>query len=104
MSEYIHAALLLHTAEKKIDEKGLTKVLKAAGLKPDEVRVKALVASLDGVDIVEAIKTAAAVPSVAVTPPSEEVKEAPKKEKEKTEEEEKKEEEAIQGLGALFGA
>jgi large subunit ribosomal protein L12 len=102
MSEYIHAALLLHTAEKKIDEKSLTKILSAAGLKPDEVRVKALVASLDGVDIEEAIKTTAAVPSVAVAPPSEEVKETPKKEK--TEGEEKKEEEAIQGLGALFGA
>ena len=102
MSEYIHAALLLHTAEKKIDEKNLTKVLSAAGLKPDEVRVKALVASLDGVDIEEAIKTAAAVPSVAVASPSEEVKEAPKEEKK--EEEEKKDEEAIQGLGALFGA
>ena len=103
MSEYVHAALLLHSAEQKINEKSLTKVLSAAGLKPDAVRVKALVASLDGVNIEEAIKTAATTPTVAVVSPSEEAKEAPKEEK-KEEEETKKEEEAIQGLGALFGA
>ncbi len=102
MSEYVHAALLLHSAEQKVDEKNLTKVLSAAGIKPDEVRVKALVASLEGVNIEEAIKTAAPVPSVAASAPSEEAKKAPKEEKK--EEDEKKEEEAIQGLGALFGA
>lgn len=102
MSEYVHAALLLHSAEQKVDEKSLIKVLSAAGIKPDEVRVKALVASLEGVNIEEAIKTAAPVPSVAVPAPSEAAKKAPKEEKK--EEDEKKEEEAIQGLGALFGA
>ncbi len=99
MSEYVHAALLLHSADQKIDEKSLKKVLSAAGIQPDEVRVKALVASLEGVDIDEAIKTATAVPSLAVAAPPKETKEAPKEEKK----EEKREEEAIQGLGALFG-
>ena len=101
MSEYVHAALLLHSAAQKIDEESITKVLSAAGIKPDEVRVKALVASLDGVDIDEAIKSAAVAPSVAVAVPTQEAKKAPKEEKK---DEAKKEEEAIQGLGALFGA
>ncbi len=102
MSEYVHAALLLHSADQKINQTSLKKVLSAAGIKPDEVRIKALVASLDGVDIEEAIKSAATAPSVTVAAPPEAAKEAPKEEGKK--EEEKKEEEAIQGLGALFGA
>jgi large subunit ribosomal protein L12 len=99
LSEYVHAALLLHSAAQKIDEESLKKVLSAAGIQPDEIRIKSLVASLEGVNIDEAIKTATAVPSVAVAAPSKETKEAPKEEKK----EEKREEEAIQGLGALFG-
>ena len=101
MSEYVHAALLLHSAEQKINQTNIKKVLSAAGVKPDDVRVKALVASLDGVDINEAIKSAATAPSVIATAPPEASKEAPKGEEKK---EEEKKEEAIQGLGALFGA
>ena len=104
--EYVYAALLLHNAGKPVDEKNVTKLLKAAGVKTDPVRVKALVASLEEVDIEEAIKT---IPSVMATPAataptSVEAKPEAKEEEKKTEEEEKKKEEAaLEGLGALFG-
>ena len=99
--EYVYAAMLIHKAGKKVDEATVKKVLEAAGVAVDEARVKALVASLEGVDIDEAIKSAAfpAVAPVAAAPAAEEAKEEEKKE----EEEEKKEEEAVEGLSALFG-
>ena len=98
--EYVYASLLLHSVGKKIDEAGLASTLKATGVNLDEARVKAMVAALDGVNIDEAIKSAA-VPAVAApAAPT-----APAKPSEKKEEkvEEKKEEEALAGLGALFG-
>ena len=39
---YMYAALLLHKAGKKVDEQGLTSVVKAAGVDVDQVKVKAL--------------------------------------------------------------
>jgi large subunit ribosomal protein L12 len=98
--EYVHAALLLHSAGKKVDEAGLANTLKAAGAQVDEARVKALVAALEGVNIDEAIKSAA-VPAVAAPAAAAPAK-AEKKEEKKVEKE-KKEEEALAGLGALFG-
>ena len=47
--EYVYGALLLNAAGKPIDEKALTGVLSAAGVAPDAARVKALLASLEGV-------------------------------------------------------
>jgi len=104
--EYIYSAMLLHSAGKEINEGNLKKVLEAAGVKADDARIKALTASLEGVDIEEAIKSAAAAP-VAAAPAtsgkasSEEGKK--KEEKKEEEEEEVSEEEAAAGLGALFG-
>jgi len=98
--EYVHAALLLHSAGKKVDEAGLLNILKAAGAQVDEARVKALVAALEGVNIEEAIKSAA-VPAVAA--PAAAPAKTEEKKGEKKVEEEKKEEEALAGLGALFG-
>ncbi len=104
--EYVHAAILLHRAGKPINEENLTKVLSAAGIKADSVRVKALVASLAEVNIEEAIKsppafmTTAPAPATAPTPTPEE---KPAEDKKKKEEEKEKEEAAIEGLGALFG-
>lgn len=102
--EYIYSAMLLHSAGKKITEDNVKKVLTAAGVKADAARIKALTASLDGVDIEEAIKTAAipvaAAPATSEKPSSSEDK---KKEEKKEEEEEVSEEEAAAGLGALFG-
>ncbi|MFO8050395.1 MAG: 50S ribosomal protein P1 [Thermoplasmatota archaeon] len=103
--EYVYGALLLHSAGKDIDEKGLTKVLEAAGVKVDAARAKAVVTSLEDVDIEEAVKTAVAAPAAAApaaggSAPAEEKKE---EEKEEEEEEGPTEEEAMAGLGALFG-
>jgi len=104
--EYIYSAMLLHSAGKKITEEGVKKILTAAGVKADEARIKALTASLDGVDIEEAIKTAA-IPVAAAPATSEKSAssgEDKKEEKKKEEEEEEvSEEEAAAGLGALFG-
>ena len=44
--EYIYAALLLHKLEKKIDEATVKKVITSTGIKPDEVKIKALVSAL----------------------------------------------------------
>jgi large subunit ribosomal protein L12 len=103
--EYIYSAMLLHSAGQKITEEHVKKVLTAAGVKPDEGRIKALVASLDGVNIDEAIKTAAvpvaAAPAAPTGAKTEEKKEE-KKEKEKKKED-VSEEEAAAGLSALFG-
>jgi len=104
--EYVYAAMLLHKAGHKVDEASVKKVLTAAGVQPDETRVKALVASLEGVNIDEAIEKAAVAP-VAAAPVSasaggEEHKKADDSKK-KAEEEKKSEEQAAAGLGALFG-
>jgi large subunit ribosomal protein L12 len=97
----MYAAMLLHSAGKEIDESSLGNILNAAGISPDTVRVKALVAALAEVDIEEALKapviTAAAAP-VAAPAAQEEEEEQPK------EEEKEEEEEDLQGLSALFGA
>jgi len=104
--EYVYAAMLLHKAGKEINEESLSQVLTAAGINVDDVRVKALVASLTEVNIDEAIKSAptmmAAPASLAAAAPKAEAKPA-KDEKKKEEEEKAKEEAALEGLGALFG-
>ena len=102
--EYIYGAMLLHSAGKKITEENIKKVLTAAGVKADDARIKALTASLEGVDIEEAIKTAAVPVAAAPAQPAASGDEKKKEEKkEKKEKEEVSEEEAAAGLGALFG-
>ncbi len=105
--EYVYAALLLHSAGKKVTEEGITAVIKAAGAEVDPVRAKALVSALEGVNIEEAISKAAfaapaqAAPAAAAAPSA---AEAPaKEEKPKEKEKEKAEESGMEGLGALFG-
>ncbi len=100
---YMYAALLLHKAGKPINEENLTSVVKAAGVAPEQVRVKALASALSEVNIDEALKNAASM-AVAQAPAA-----APAqagggaKAAEKPKEEEKKEEEALAGLASLFG-
>lgn len=96
--EYIYAALLINKAGGTINETTLKKVLEAAGSKTDEAKLRAIVAALDGVDIQDAIKNAAAMPSASAAPAA--ASAAPKKEEAK---EEKNEEAAAEGLGSLFG-
>ncbi len=107
--EYIYTAMLLHSAGKEITDESVEKVLKAAGVKTDTTRVKALTASLEGVDIEDAISKGFAMPAAAA--PQQETKAEPKgddkegkpEEKKKEEKEKVSEEEAAAGLGALFG-
>jgi large subunit ribosomal protein L12 len=106
--EYIYTAMLLHSAGKKITEESMEKVLKAAEIKPDVTRIKALTASLEGVNIDEAISKGFAMPVASASAPAPEAKEGKgeekKEDKKKKEEKEKvSEEEAAAGLGALFG-
>jgi large subunit ribosomal protein L12 len=108
--EYIYGALLLHYAKQEINEENLAKVLQAAGISPDEVRIKTLVAALKEVNIEEAIKSAAFAPVAAAAPAAAPVAggaapAAPAKAEEKKEEEEKKgpsEEEIAGSLASLF--
>jgi large subunit ribosomal protein L12 len=104
--EYVYAALLLHKLKQNITEDSVKNVVKAAGVTPDDVRVKALVAALSEVQIDEALKAAPVAVAAAAAPPASGGAgaaasggggEAPPKE------EEKKEEEALEGLSSLFG-
>ena len=63
--EYVYAAMMLHAAEKDINDDAVTAVLAAAGVDVDAARVKALVASLGGIDIAEAMTQAVAAPAAA---------------------------------------
>lgn len=103
--EYVYAALLLHSAGKKITEDGITAVVKAAGADVDAVRAKALVSALEGVNIEEAISKAAfaapaAAAPAAAAPAAAAAAETPKKDEKAKE---KAEESGMEGLGALFG-
>ncbi len=100
--EYVYAALLLEEAGKKIDEKAIMDVVKAAGVEPDEAQAKALIASLKGIDIKAVLKSAQAAPVQAAAAPA---AAAPAKEekKENKEDQAKREEEAAGGLASLFG-
>ena len=98
--EYVYAAMLLHAAEKDIDEKTISAILKAAGVTADDARVKALVASLAGVDIADAMTQAVAAPAAAAPAAAASSSDAPA---EAEEEEEEDEEAGFDGLGSLFG-
>jgi large subunit ribosomal protein L12 len=96
--EMIYSALLLHSAKQEVNAENVTKVLQAVGIQPDETRVKALVAALEGVNIDEAISKAAM--PIAAAPVE---AKAEKKEEKKEEDIEKKAEQAVEGLAGLFG-
>jgi large subunit ribosomal protein L12 len=103
--EYVYGALLLNAAGKSIDEKGLTGVLTAAGIQPDAARVKALLASIEGVDLKAVLAKAETVAVAAPAQPAAGEKKDGEKKKEEEKKEEKgvSEEEAAEGLSALFG-
>ena len=94
--EYMYAAMLLHSAGKEITESAMENIVGAAGIKPDNIRIKALVAALAEVDIDEALKTPVITAAKAPTA-------AHVVEEEAEEEKEEEEEEDLQGLSALFG-
>lgn len=98
--EYVYAAMLLHAAEKDITEDAVTATLAGAGVTVDAARVKALCASLAGVDIADAMAQAVAAPAAAApaAAASSSDDSAPAEE-----EEEEEEEAGFDGLGSLFG-
>lgn len=99
--EYVYAAMLLHSAENEINEKNVNAVLKSAGVKADDARVKALCASLEGVDIGEAMTSAVAAPAAAAPAAAGGSEaEAPAEEAAAEEEEDAA---GFEGLGSLFG-
>ncbi|MGB9828283.1 MAG: 50S ribosomal protein P1, partial [Thermosphaera sp.] len=91
-----------------LSEENIKKVLEAAGVAVDEVRVKSLVAALKNIDIAKVLEQALAAP-VAAAPVQAAPAQAPPKEEKPAEEEEKKKEEGVseetlaEGLSALFG-
>jgi len=103
--EYVYAAMLLHSAEKNIDEDAVSAVLTAAGVDADGARVKALVASLGSVDIGEAMATAVAAPVASAAPAAAggSGAEAAPAEEAAAEEEPEEEGAGFEGLGSLFG-
>ena len=103
--EYIYSAMVLYSAGKDITEAAVAGILKAAGVDADAAKIKALIASLEGVNIKEAIASASvmaaapaagAAPAAAAAAPAAAAPEEP-------EEEAVSEEEAAAGLSALFG-
>ena len=99
--EYVYSALLIHKLGAELSGDRVKKVIEAAGGKADDIKARALLAALDGVNIDEVIKQAA-IP--VATQQTTEVKAEAREDKKKSAEEEKKaEESAAGGLGALFG-
>lgn len=90
--EYVYAALLLHKSGKGIEEGAVKKIVEAAGISADEAKIKALVASLKGVDIEKAIAESATQMAAPAA-----------KTEAKAEHKEEKKEAAAEGLSALFG-
>ena len=97
---------MLNKLEKPIDEENIKKVISATGIKADEVKIKALVASLGEVNIEEALKNTNVTTTVAqpATETGDKKSDEKPAEKEATKEEDgAKEEEALEGLSGLFG-
>ena len=111
--EYVYAALLLHKLKQNITEDSVKNVVQAAGVTPDDVRVKALVAALSEVQIDEVLKAApvavataapaAAGAAASTAAPAAGGTGAAGGGEASAKEEEKKEEEALEGLSSLFG-
>lgn len=100
--EYVYSALLIHKLGSQLTEDRVKKVLEAAGGKPDDIKARALLAALDGVNIDEVIKQAA-IPVASVQAVAETKAESKDEKKKNVEDEKKAEEAAAAGLGALFG-
>lgn len=102
--EYVYAALLLHKLKKDITEDNVKNVIKATGVNPDDVKIKALVAALSEVNIDESLKATPMAMAVSATASAAESGATQSKDEKKEEKkDEKKEEEALEGLSSLFG-
>lgn len=94
--EYIYGALLLHKVGQPVDEAHLHKVISATGATVDDAKIKALIASLKGVDIAAELENASTISAG----PASGGNAAPEKKEEKKEEAPV---ESAAGLSALFG-
>ena len=101
--EYIYRALVLHAAGKAVDEDAIADVLKSAGVERDAAKIKSLTASLEGVNIDEAIASAAIAPVAAAAPAAGAAPAEVPKSAEEDKKEEVSEDDAAAGLAALFG-
>ena len=99
--EYIYSAMVLYSAGKDITEDAIKAVLTAAGVDADAAKIKALVASLEGVDIADAIANAAPAAAAGAAPTA--AAAAAPAAAEEPEVEQVSEEDAAAGLSALFG-
>lgn len=108
--ELVYAALLLHSADRDVNEENVESVLEGAGIDVESSQVKALVAALEDVDLEEAMSqpAAGAAPAPSGGAEAEAAEEAEDASEEEAEEEapdqddEEAEEEAAEGLGSLF--
>lgn len=112
--EYVYAALVLHKADKEVNEENLTEVLEAAGIDVDDARVKSLVAAMEDVDIEAALTEAVAAPAggagggsaateTAAEPDEDEDEDEEEAEAEEADDDDEEDEDAGEGLGELFG-
>ncbi|MDK6028397.1 50S ribosomal protein P1 [Ignisphaera sp. 4213-co] len=107
--EYIYAVLLLHAAKKDISEDNIKRVLEAAGIAIDDIRLKALVAAVKEINIDDVLKSSFAMPVAPVTVQATQSAAAQQAQQpQKVEEKEEKkegvsEEQLAEGLSALFG-
>lgn len=101
--EYIYAAMILHSADKDINEENVKSIIEAAGIEADDARIKALIAALEDVDIDEAMETTAMAAAPAAAAPAAAAAEEEEEEEEEEEDEEQAAAAATAGLGALFG-
>ena len=105
--EYVYATLLLYKAGKEINEENIKRVLGAAGIEVDDIRVKSLVAAVKNIDIARILEQASVAP-VAAAPVQAAPAQQPqtteeKKEEEKEESRETSEETLAEGFASLFG-
>ncbi len=94
----VYASLILHESGQPINEDNVKKILSSVNANVDDTKIKALVASLAGVNIDDALKEAVsfAAQSPAAAPTE-------KKEEKSEEDEAKAAESASAGLSSLFG-
>ena len=105
--KYLHAALILHEADKEITAEAISKIIAAADIEVDESRIKGLISVLETVDIEEALESAPMMAAGPAAKGAEAPKSTPESSKEEEEEQEEQEEEEEEGedlgLDSLFG-
>ncbi|MCX8166229.1 MAG: 50S ribosomal protein P1 [Candidatus Micrarchaeota archaeon] len=100
---YLHAALLLYGTGKEITKDALVAVIKASGAEADEAKAQVLADALKGVNIADALSSAAVQFASASQAPQATQQASEQKKEEKKEEKKAEEANTAEGLAALFG-